>query len=262
MSSPQAIVIFDIDGVVRDVAGSYRRALADTVEQLTQGAYRPTPEAIDDLKGEGIWNNDWEASRELVYRYFESQGYFRKNLEIDYSQLVAFFQSRYRGDDPQQWNGYIAHEPLLMSKSYLEALSAHRIGWGFFSGATRDSAEYVLQKRLGLLSPVLTAMEDAPGKPDPTGLLATVEQLYPEQTIPVFYAGDTVADMQTVAKAKTAQPERTWLAVGILPPHVATSSAQRAQQYSQQLKDAGAMMVLDNIEALSGEVIHQILGHY
>lgn len=260
MSSPQAIVIFDIDGVVRDVAGSYRRALADTVEQLTKGAYRPTPEAIDDLKGEGIWNNDWEASRELVYRYFESQGCSRKNLEINYSELVAFFQSRYRGSDPEQWNGYIAHEPLLMSKAYLETLSAHQIGWGFFSGATRDSAEYVLQKRLGVLSPVLTAMEDAPGKPDPTGLFATVEKLYPDETVPVFYAGDTVADMQTIAKAKMAQPERTWLAVGILPPHVATASAQRAQQYSQQLKDAGAMMVLDNIEALSGEVIHQILG--
>jgi len=257
MSSPQAIVIFDIDGVVRNVAGSYRRALADTVEQFTNGAYRPTPEAIDDLKGEGIWNNDWEASQELIYRYFESQGQSRNHLAIDYSELVAFFQSRYRGD-PEQWNGYIAQEPLLMSKTYLETLNANQIGWGFFSGATRDSAEYVLQKRLGLLSPVLTAMEDAPGKPNPTGLLATVEQVYPDPGVPVFYAGDTVADMQTVAKAKCEQPERQWLAVGILPPHVATSD-QRAQQYSQQLTEAGAMMVLTNVEALSAKVIQTLI---
>jgi len=259
MSSPQAIVIFDIDGVVRDVAGSYRRALADTVEQLTKGAYRPSPEAIDDLKGEGIWNNDWEASRELVYRYFESQGQPRKNLEIDYTELVAFFQSRYRGTDPQAWNGYIADEPLLMSQTYLDALSRDQILWGFFSGATRGSAEYVLQQRLGLQSPVLVAMEDAPGKPDPTGLFTTVEQLYPDDPLPVFYAGDTVADMQTIRKAQWAQPHRKWFAVGILPPHVVAGSPQRVEQYRQNLKDAGAIMVLNNIEDLSGKVVQTMV---
>lgn len=255
MSSPQAIVIFDIDGVVRDVAGSYRRALADTVEKLTGGAYRPSPEAIDDLKGEGIWNNDWEGSRELVYRYFESQGTPRQNLEIDYTELVAFFQSRYRGTDPEQWNGYIANEPLLMSKDYLETLTDNKIMWGFFSGATRGSAEYVLQRRLGLLSPVLIAMEDAPGKPDPTGLFAAVEQLYPEETLPVFYVGDTVADMQTIENAKSLKPERNWLGVGVLPPHVRANSSQRVEQYSTQLKQAGAIMVLDNVEALTSQLI-------
>lgn len=259
MSSPQAIVIFDIDGVVRDVAGSYRRALADTVEQLTDQAYRPSPEAIDDLKGEGIWNNDWEASRELVYRYFESQGQPRQNLEIDYTELVAFFRSRYRGTDPENWDGYIANEPLLMSQTYLETLTADGILWGFFSGATRDSAEYVLQRRLGLQSPVLVAMEDAPGKPDPTGLFATVEQLYPDEPLPVFYAGDTVADMQTIMKAQLAQPNRNWFAVGVLPPHVLAGSPQRIEQYKQRLKDAGAMMVLNNVEELSGKVVKPIV---
>ena len=60
---PTAIVVFDIDGVVRDVGNSYRRALADTVEQFTEGAFRPSQADIDRLKAEGIWNNDWEASR-------------------------------------------------------------------------------------------------------------------------------------------------------------------------------------------------------
>lgn len=258
MSSPQAIVIFDIDGVVRDVAGSYRRALADTVEQLTKGAYRPSPEAIDDLKGEGVWNNDWEASRELIYRYFESQGQPRQNLEVDYTELVAFFQSRYRGSDPEKWNGYIADEPLLMSKDYLETLSRSQILWGFFSGATRDSAHYVLERRLGLVSPVLVAMEDAPGKPDPTGLFATVEQLYPDERLPVFYVGDTVADMQTITKAKISQPEREWFAVGVLPPHVSGGTSERVERYSESLKRAGAMMVLKNVEEFSAKWVLEI----
>lgn len=259
MSSPQAMTIFDIDGVVRDVASSYRRALADTVEQFTQGAYRPTPDAIDDLKGEGLWNNDWEASRELIYRYFEGQGKSRKNLEIDYEELVAFFQSRYRGNDPYYWNGYIAHEPLLMSKGYLETLTANNILWGFFSGATRDSAEYVLQQRLEILSPVLVAMEDAPGKPDPTGLFSAIAQLYEENALPVFYVGDTVADMQTIKQAKIKQPARRWFAIGVLPPHVSAGSSQRIKDYSQRLKQEGAIMVLNHVEDLSEQLIQEII---
>jgi HAD superfamily phosphatase len=42
MSISSAMVIFDIDGVIRDVGNSYRRALADTVEHFTQGEYRPS----------------------------------------------------------------------------------------------------------------------------------------------------------------------------------------------------------------------------
>jgi HAD superfamily phosphatase len=54
-SSTHTIIVFDIDGVIRDVSGSYRRALADTVEHFTNNAYRPTPADIDKLKSEGIW---------------------------------------------------------------------------------------------------------------------------------------------------------------------------------------------------------------
>ncbi|MFM6757157.1 MAG: TIGR01548 family HAD-type hydrolase, partial [Dolichospermum sp.] len=76
----KTIVIFDIDGVIRDVSGSYRRALSDTVEYFTEQAYRPTAIDIDHLKSEGIWNNDWEASQELIYRHFVSQGQQREQL--------------------------------------------------------------------------------------------------------------------------------------------------------------------------------------
>lgn len=90
-----AIIIFDIDGVVRDVGGSYRRAIADTVEHFTGGVYRPSGVELDQLKSEGIWNNDWEATQELVYRYFESQGQTRSQVALNYDTLVAFFQSCY-----------------------------------------------------------------------------------------------------------------------------------------------------------------------
>lgn len=255
-----AIVVFDIDGVVRDVGGSYRRALADTVEHFTAGAYRPTQADIDQLKSEGIWNNDWEASRELIYRYFEVQGQPREQLNLDYKTLVAFFQSQYRGPDPQRWTGYICHEPLLLQPSYLQQLSAAKIRWGFFSGATRASATYVLETRLGLDSPVLLAMEDAPGKPDPTGLLATVSQLEPQvdSSTPVLYVGDTVADMYTVNKARSLHPNRCWIGVGILPPHV-QETPMRRDAYAATLRAAGASEIFSNVQQLTPVQIQQLV---
>lgn len=254
-----AIVVFDIDGVVRDVSGSYRRALADTVEEFTGGQYRPSQTDIDTLKAEGIWNNDWEASQELVYRYYRTAG--APHPAVDYHQLVAFFQSRYRGSgsDPSQWTGYICQEPLLMGKAYLDSLTAAGILWGFFSGATRGSATYVLESRLELQSPVLIAMEDAPGKPDPTGLFMAVQQLDPtgNGSVPIFYAGDTVADLYTVQKARPIAPDRRWVGIGILPPHVQETSAQ-SNAYRQLLQQAGADIVLDNIEALTPELIQEL----
>lgn len=259
-----AIVVFDIDGVIRDVGGSYRRALADTVEHFTAGAYRPSLLEIDHLKSEGVWNNDWEASQELIYRYFEAQGQGRSLIQLDYEAIVAFFQSRYRGPDPQNWTGYICHEPLLLKPSYLEQLSAAGIPWGFFSGATRGSAAYVLERRLGLHSPVLIAMEDAPGKPDPTGLLATVRQLehllVVDPATPVLYLGDTVADLYTVQKARSLFPSRNWIGVGILPPHVQETPA-RSNAYAETLKAAGAAAIFRNVQELTPVQIQHLLLH-
>lgn len=256
-----AIVVFDIDGVVRDVGGSYRRALADTVEHYTHGAYRPSQVEIDALKSEGIWNNDWEASQELIYRFYESAGKSRQALAIDYDLLVAFFQSRYRGPDPTHWTGYICQEPLLLQPAYLEQLTQAGLQWGFFSGATTGSARYVLEKRLGLQAPVLVAMEDAPGKPDPTGLLQTIRLLENpvDALTPVLYVGDTVADMYTVENARQQEPQRTWIGVGILPPHV-QESVDRQQAYATTLQQAGAQVVLGNVQELTPEQIWQLVG--
>lgn len=262
-NSIPAIVVFDIDGVVRDVSGSYRRALADTVEEFTAQAYRPTADDIDALKSEGVWNNDWEGSQELIYRYFETQKQSREQLNLDYNSIVAFFQSRYRGTDPNNLTGYICDEPLLLQPSYLNQLTEAGILWGFFSGATRASATYVLQQRLNLQSPVLIAMEDAPGKPDPTGLFSTLELLENgvdniNNSPPVIYVGDTVADMYTVEKAQNNQPNRTWIGVGVLPPHV-QQTAQKCDAYKQSLKKAGATIVLSNVQELTPRKIEQLL---
>ncbi|MEG4987789.1 TIGR01548 family HAD-type hydrolase [Microcoleus sp. BR0-C5] len=258
----RVIVVFDIDGVVRDVSGSYRRAIADAVEHFTAGAFRPNSLDIDSLKSEGVWNNDWQASFELVCRYFEGIGRSRNELALNYDELVAFFQSRYRGPDEKNWTGYICDEPLLLSPAYLENLTVGGIVWGFFSGAMRDEAAYVLSGKLSLNSPVLVAMEDAPGKPDPAGLFAAIEQLETlhglEKNLPVIYAGDTVADIYTVVKAREVQPNRVWLGAGILPPHV-LDDAVRCKAYAAALENAGAAAVFRNVEELTAARIRELV---
>ncbi|WP_310490092.1 TIGR01548 family HAD-type hydrolase [Chamaesiphon sp. VAR_69_metabat_338] len=257
-----AIVVFDIDGVIRDVGNSYRRALADTVEQFTTGACRPTAIDIDKLKSEGIWNNDWEGSQELIYRYFERQGKTRSALNLDYENIVAYFQTKYRGTDPVNWNGYICDEPLLANLEYFNSLTAAGSCWGFFSGATKGSASYILERRLGLQAPVLVAMEDAPGKPDPQGLFMVVDRLESNHQLSareaIFYVGDTVADMHTVVNARTQQPDRQTIGVGVLPPHILAEPSQ-VRSYTESLIQAGAARVIDNILELTPTLIHDLL---
>ena len=271
-----AIVVFDIDGVIRDVGNSYRRALADTVAEFTNGAYRPSAIDIDKLKSEGIWNNDWEGSQELIYRYFESQGQTRDRLNLDYDNIVAYFQTKYRGTDPIDWNGYICDEPLLASLDYFDSLTAAQIPWGFFSGATQGSATYILERRLGLAAPVLVAMEDAPGKPDPTGLFMVVERLrgrsrsVPKESLSrgessqelvenqsIVYVGDTVADMHTIVNASTQQKERKFIGVGVLPPHILAESSQIAS-YRNSLLQSGAAIVIDSVTELTSALINSL----
>ncbi|MEM7063636.1 MAG: TIGR01548 family HAD-type hydrolase [Cyanobacteria bacterium P01_B01_bin.77] len=259
MPNPIALAIFDIDGVVRDVSGSYRRAIADTVEKFTQGHYRPTPSDIDQLKSEGIWNNDWQESQELILRHGQVSGY---QYASDYNAIVTYFQERYRGkgDNPSQWTGYITQEPVLMSAQYLANLAKGGVPSAFFSGATRGSANYILQQRMGLTEPILIAMADAPSKPDPTGLYMTIAQLEATTTpgLPVLYAGDTVADMATITAAKAEFPQRTWLGIGVLPPHVQTDNDYN-NRYRDTLKAAGAVLVVSHIEQLTCEKIQTLI---
>ena len=267
-----AIVVFDIDGVIRDVGNSYRRALADTVLEFTNGAYRPTAIEIDKLKGEGIWNNDWEGSQEMIYRYFESQGQPRSQLKLDYERIVTYFQTKYRGTDPVNWNGYICDEPLLASLEYFSLLTAANIPWGFFSGATRGSATYILERRLGLTAPVLVAMEDAPGKPEPEGLFMVVDRLEAKHdslsllserlrqridSQQIFYVGDTVADMHMISNARIQQPNRDFIAVGVLPPHI-LAAASHIDGYRHSLIQAGAKVVINNVQELTPRLINSL----
>ena len=63
----KGLILFDIDGVIRNVSNSYRLAVQKTVLHFC--GWEPSSQDIDNLKNEGIWNNDWDLSLELIKRY-------------------------------------------------------------------------------------------------------------------------------------------------------------------------------------------------
>lgn len=244
--------------MIRDVGGSYRRAIVETVHHYS--GVRPEPEAIDALKAEGRWNNDWEASLELLRR-----AGFAPLPAFD--ALVEVFNGFYFGGDPEgdpaQWRGFIGSEPLLVQRSLFEQLTAAGVAWGFVSGAEPPSARFVLEQRLGLEAPPLIAMGDAPDKPDPTGLLRLAAELCGAggaPNAPVAYLGDTVADVLTVQRARQAAPQRRLLSLAVAPPHLHSPAARtRRTRYEAQLLEAGADAVIPSTHAVLA-ALEQALG--
>jgi len=246
---PRAVLLFDIDGVIRDVGGSYRRAIVETVRHYS--GVSPEAAAIDALKAEGCWNNDGLASLELLRR--GGLGQSGQPPLPAFEALVAVFNGFYFGGDPEgdpaAWRGFIGDEPLLVERAFFEGLSAAAIAWGFVSGAEPPSARYVLQQRLGLSDPPLIAMGDAPDKPDPTGFLRLAAELvgapFGSGAAPVAYLGDTVADVLTVHRAREQCPRQRFLSLAVAPPHLqAPDATERREAYEQQLRQAGADWVI------------------
>jgi len=249
------LILFDIDGVIRSVENSYRLSLKKTVYKFT--GWEPSYIDIDNAKNEGIWNNDWDLSLEFIKR-FKKKGDF--NIEIPPREhIVKCFEEFYFGGDPNEdskyWSGFITNEELLVDKKFFDLLERNGIIWGFVSGAESASAKFVLEKRIGLKSPPLISMGDAPDKPDPKGFINLSKKLLGDKlgtlNIPIGYVGDTIADINTVMNAKKEIPSQKFISIGIAPPHLHSKSRLKERNsYEKNLQDAGADLILNSINDL------------
>jgi len=249
------LILFDIDGVIRNVENSYRLSLKKTVYKFS--GWEPSYIDIDNAKNEGIWNNDWDLSLELIKRYIN-----KRNLKLEIPQrdsIVKCFEEFYFGADPNKdskyWSGFITNEELLVEKNFFDSLQRNGINWGFVSGAESASAKFVLEKRLGLKSPPLISMGDAPEKPDPKGFINLSKKLLGNKlgasNIPIAYVGDTIADINTVINARKEIPSQKFISIGISPPHLHLKSRfKERNSYEKNLRNAGADLILDSINDL------------
>ena len=246
------LILFDIDGVIRSVENSYRLSLKKTVYKFS--GWEPSYVDIDCAKNEGIWNNDWDLSLELIKRFRKKDNL---NLEIPpREEIVKCFAEFYFGGDPNAdsdyWSGFIKNEELLVDKKFFDSLQSNGIIFGFVSGAESSSAKFVLEKRLGLKSPPLISMGDAPDKPDPKGFIKLSKKLignkFGESNIPIAYVGDTIADVYTVINARKEIPSQKFISIGLAPPHLHLKSRLKERNsYEINLRNAGADLILNSI---------------
>ena len=258
------VILFDIDGVIRSVESSYRLSLKKPVYHFCGS--EPSYEDIDNAKNEGIWNNDWDLSFELIKRCIKKENL---NLEIpSREEIVKCFEEFYFGGDPNKdskyWSGFITNEDLLVDKKFFDLLESNGILWGFVSGAESASAKFVLEKRLGLKSPPLISMGDAPDKPDPKGFIKLSKKLLGdklgEENIPIAYVGDTIADINTVINARKEIPSQKFISIAIAPPHLHLKSRIKERiSYELNLRNAGADLILNSINELNNIIFDSFL---
>jgi len=175
---PQAI-IFDMDGVLVDVSGSYIETIKRTVKKIS--GTQTTDREIEELRLKGGFNNDWMLTHELLKR---------RNISIVYTEVVRIFQEIYLGKDSP---GLIEKETLLIKESLLKKLSK-KYPLALFTGRPRMETEYVL-KRFNIgkyFSSVVTMNDVKKLKPDPQGAMITLKNL---GILSAIYFGDTVDDM-------------------------------------------------------------------
>jgi len=198
------LLIFDMDGVLVDVAESYRQTIASTVEHFTGAPVTRTQ--IQDLKNQGGWNDDWKLSHYMVAA---------AGVDVPFDRVKDYFQSIFLGAGTGPGNptgnttgnttgspagGLILHEQWVARPGVLEKLNQH-FRFAVFTGRPRYEAFLTLGRFAGGLTfdPVVT-MEDVQNpKPAPDGLL---QILSTNPGCQAFYVGDTVDDARCARAAR------------------------------------------------------------
>ena len=227
-------ILFEMDGVLVDVSGSYRRAVIETTAALS--GCEVTPETVQAYKDRGGFNNDWVLTHALIAE---------AGVEVEYEDVIEAFDERYRGEN---FDGYIADEPPLIRTETLEALA--RLGdLALVTGRTEQDARWTLE-HFGWerFFPVVVAMEQQEGreKPDPYPIALALEALAEQHDAPVgpaqaVYIGDMGDDMRAARAAGIR-------AVGVVPPYL------DAERHRETLTEAGAEVVVDDVNLVEGAI--------
>ncbi|CAM9601084.1 unnamed protein product [Ascophyllum nodosum] len=236
-SPPLTSLLFDMDGVLADVSGSYRKSIVDTASHW---GVTVTPEAISEAKIKGGSNNDWKLTLSLIRA---SKG---DEESPSLEEVTAKFEELYQGsvDVP----GLKDVETLIPAKGLLEEL-ARRLphGMAIVTGRPRADCQYFLEKHgLSHLFKARVCMEDGPAKPDPFPVARAIELLgvNPKDAAMI---GDTPDDILAAVKAGA-------IGYGVLTPQdhakatlasAASEGSSGAPSLSDSMLSAGALEVFE-----------------
>ena len=216
------VLIFDVDGVLVDVHGSFHRTIIDTVRYFT--GRRVTYAQIHEWKNQPGYNDDWKLTTDWV----RALGH-----EVTYEEVFARYNRIFWGKNGE---GNVRRERWLVSPRDV-ARWARRYELAIFTGRSRQELSHTFDAWPGRehFRRVITAEDVKRGKPDPEGLLHVLEGRSPAVAL---YLGDNIDD--AAAAQAAAVPF-----VGVLP---AGSLAHRKR--AAGLRKLGAIRILHHVREL------------
>ena len=152
------LVIFDVDGVLVDVHGSFHKSIIDTIYFFTKR--RVTYAEIHEWKNRSGYNDDWRLTTDWIASLGEA---------VPYEVVKARFQKFYWGT--RAIPGNVSHERLLITHARL-ARWAERAELALFTGRTRRELGHTLEGTHAqrIFRRAVTMDDVKKGKPDPEGL--------------------------------------------------------------------------------------------
>jgi len=221
--SPQ-ILIFDVDGVLVDVRGTYWRSALETVHYLT--GKRVTYAELHKWKSKPGYNDDWA----MVAAWVSSLG-----KPIDYNQARAAFEKFYWGVDGKPGN--VRNEKILVKPEQVEQWAA-RFELNLFTGRTRQEFSFSFDRwpATKYFRTIIT-MDDAKRKPHPEGLQKILDGRNPGSAL---YLGDNIDDALAARDADV--PFVAIVAPGEI----------RARERAARFRELGALALLPRVTKLFG----------
>jgi HAD superfamily phosphatase len=221
------VIIFDVDGVLVDVRGSFHRTTLETVRHFTRKPV--TPHDLQKWKNQSGYNDDWKLSTAWV----QSLG-----GKHEYDEVKRKFVELYWGTNGDRGN--VEREKWLLPRPQLRRLAA-RAELAIFTGRVHKELDYTLD-RCGVrefFGRIVTAEDVAKHKPDPEGLLAILNGRDPAKAI---YVGDNVDD------ALAAQAARMPF-IGIVSPEI-----EHSRTRAGLLRKMGAKAILKSVKELESRI--------
>jgi len=217
------LVIFDVDGVLVDVRGSFHRSIIETIHYFT--GERPRYAEIHQWKNRSGYNDDWRLTTDWIASL---------SKPVPYARVKARFQKFYWGT--KDLPGNVSREKWLITHSRLQRWS-RRADLALFTGRTRRELRYTLKAvpEYDLFRRAVTMDDVRKGKPDPEGLRLLLDGVAPRDAV---YLGDNIDDALAAKRARVPF-------LGVLPEG---SAAHRHR--ARTLRKLGALAVLDSVSDL------------
>jgi len=219
-----AILIFDIDGVLVDVQGTYWRSALQTVRHLS--GKNVTYADLHKWKSKPGHNDDWRMTANWV----TSLG-----RPTTYNEARVAFEKFYWGTDGKLGN--VRNEKFVITPRQLERW-AKRFELNLFTGRTRREFAFTFDRwpHTSHFRTVVTMDDVKHGKPHPEGLLKILGKRDPKTAV---YIGDNIDD--ALAARDAGVPFLAILPVG----------AHGYRQRAANFKKLGALALLSRATELN-----------